>query len=71
MEYLMTQEPSGFFGSSVDVSQSDIRPAVRNQLTLLRRDSGRRISASNIDRATRVHLEDTIARIDSILEEND
>jgi len=71
MEYLMTQEPSGFFGSSVDVSQSDIRPAVRNQLTLLRRDSGRRISAGNIDRATRVHLEDTIARIDSILEEND
>ena len=67
----MTQEPSGFFGSSVDVSQSDIRPAVRNQLTLLRRDSGRRISAGNIDRTTRVHLEDTIARIDSILEEND
>jgi hypothetical protein len=71
MEYLMTQESSGSFGSSVDVSQSDIRPAVRNQLTLLRRDSGRRISAGNIDRATRVHLEDTIARIDSILEEND
>ena len=67
----MTQEPSGFFGSRVDVSQSDIRPSVRNQLTLLRRDSGRRISAGNIDRNTRVHLEDIIARIDNILDEND
>lgn len=71
MEYMMTQEPSGFLGSRVDVSQSDIRPAIRNQLTLLRRDSGRRISAGNIDRNTRVHLEDIIARIDNILDEND
>ena len=71
MEYLMTQEPTGFFGSSVDLSQSDIRPAVRNQLTILRRDAGRRISAGNLDRATRVHLEDTIARIDNILDQND
>lgn len=36
IDYLMNEEPSGFFGRNVDVSQSDIRPIVRNQLTILR-----------------------------------
>ena len=71
MEYLMTEEPSGFFAGGVDVSQSDIRPIVRNELQILRRDINNRINAGNVDRATRVHLEDARARIDDILDGED
>ncbi|MEQ9309527.1 MAG: zinc-dependent metalloprotease [Balneolaceae bacterium] len=69
-EYLMTEEPprGGFFGSNYDVSQSDIRPIVRNELTILKRDINNRLNAGNVNRATRVHLEDASARIDDILE---
>jgi hypothetical protein len=69
MENLMTQEmPSGgFFGAAtVNVSQSDIRPLVREQLQTLLREVNRangRIS----DRATKAHLTDAAARIDNIL----
>jgi hypothetical protein len=51
----------------VDVSQSDIRPIVRNQLNILRRDINNRINAGNIDRSTRTHLEDARHRIDELL----
>ncbi|MBO6795342.1 MAG: zinc-dependent metalloprotease [Balneolaceae bacterium] len=68
MDYLMNEEPTGFFGRNVDVSQSDIRPIVRNQLSILRRDINNRINAGNIDRVTRVHLEDARHRIDELLD---
>jgi len=72
MEYLMTQElPSisaqarRFMGmTSVNVSQSDIRPIVREQLEILKRDLSRNNSR---DRATRIHLADLERRIDNIL----
>ncbi len=64
MDYLLNEEPN--FGS-VDVSQSDIRPAVRNQLKILQRDINNRINAGNINRSTRVHLEDINHRIDELL----
>ena len=67
MDYLMNEEPTGFFGRNVDVSQSDIRPIVRNQLNILRRDITNRINAGNIDRVTRVHLEDARHLIDELL----
>ncbi len=68
MEYLMTQEPSGFFARGVDVSQSEIRPIVRNELQILQRDIRNRLNAGSIDRATRVHLVDMSERIDMILD---
>ena len=64
MDYLLNDEPN--FGS-VDVSQSDIRPAVRNQLIILRRDITNRINAGSINRSTRVHLEDARHRVDELL----
>ncbi len=64
MDYLLNEEPN--FGS-VDVSQSDVRPAVRNQLKILQRDINNRINAGNINRSTRVHLEDANHRIDELL----
>jgi hypothetical protein len=72
-DYLMNTEPprGGFFGSRYDVSQSDIRPVVRNQLNILKRDINNRINAGNVNRATRVHLEDARSRIDEILELDD
>lgn len=74
MKYLMTEElpdiPSRFkefYGwTDVDVSQSDIRPIVRNELEILLRDikqSKNRIH----DRATRAHLSDAQVRIEHIL----
>lgn len=74
MEYLMTEElpeiPEAFkefIGwTDVDVSQSDIRPIVREQLEILRsniQNSRNRVR----DRATRVHLADASTRIDDIL----
>lgn len=72
MEYLMTGElPSvsaqfrRFLGmTQVNVSQSDIRPMVREQLETLLRDIER---SSSSDRATQIHLSDLELRIDDIL----
>lgn len=58
---------SFFDFTPVDVSQSDIRPIVRNQLNILRRDINNRLNAGNIDRSTRTHLEDARHRIDELL----
>lgn len=72
-ENLMTVEPprGGFFGSRYDVSQSDIRPIVRNTLEILRRDINNRLNAGSLDRSTRVHLQDARANIDEILDADD
>jgi hypothetical protein len=74
MNYLMTEElPSipnsfkQFIGwTDVDVSQSDIRPIVREQLTMLQRSVSRAKDRVR-DRATRVHLADVEMRIERIL----
>ncbi|TVR17985.1 MAG: DUF5117 domain-containing protein [Balneolaceae bacterium] len=74
MESLMTDDLSGipaqfrqFLGiTNVNVSQSDIRPIVREQLEILHRDV--KSTASNVsDRSTRIHLNDLDRRIDDIL----
>ncbi len=76
MHSLMTEEltiPDGippeyrqYFDYNVDVSQSDIRPIVRDQLQILQREM-KRIQGSVDDRATRVHYMDVEERIDAIL----
>ncbi len=77
MEYLMTEElpsvPAAFRQyvgfTSVDVSQSDIRPIVREQLEILQQqisNSKNRVS----DRASQVHLADAERRIENILDPN-
>lgn len=79
MESLMTEElpdiPArfrAFIGwTQVDVSQSDIRPIVRNQLNILDRDISNAINRGGLDRATRIHLEDAQARIQDILDTDD
>ncbi|MEE2897928.1 MAG: zinc-dependent metalloprotease [Gemmatimonadota bacterium] len=61
LEYLMSDEPSG-----TDVSNSDIRPLVRAQLSELRTQVER--AESRIQhRLTEAHLMDVITRIDAIL----
>lgn len=75
MGYLMTEElpsvPSAFKSfigwTDVDVSQSDIRPIVRDQLEILLddiRDTQNRIN----DRATRAHLADAAVRVEDLLD---
>lgn len=74
MEYLMTEElPSipdafkDFIGwTDVNVSQSDIRPIVRNQLQILQDDVQNTMNRVG-DRATGAHLADVEVRIDNIL----
>ncbi len=75
LEYLMTEEPPGvpsairqsLEGTQVNVSQSDIRPLVRDQLETLLADV-QSAQAGVRDRATRVHLNDIERRIDAILD---
>ena len=50
----------------IDVSQSDIRPLVREQLTTLKSQVDR-ASSNTGDRMTRAHLSDLSERIDLIL----
>ena len=73
MHYLMTEEPeplpAWFRGSlnDVDVSQSDIRAYVRGQLTTLEGEIRNALNRTR-DRATRLHLQDALVRIEEILE---
>ncbi|MEJ8803787.1 zinc-dependent metalloprotease [Pontibacter sp. H249] len=72
MAYLMTdQEQSSAAGrarggSSVDVSQSDIRPVVRGELIALQSQIKRSIPQAK-DTMTKYHLQDALVRIDNIL----
>ncbi|MEP1151475.1 MAG: zinc-dependent metalloprotease [Balneola sp.] len=70
MGSLLNEEPSGFFARSVDVSQSDIRPIVRNELEILKRDINSAINGGGLNRSTRNHFEDARARIDEIFDNN-
>ena len=79
MEYLLTEEqrslPPQFraFSSrtTVDVSQSDIRPAVKAELKILRRDLQTALNRRAYNRTSRYHLEDAAERIDQILNPKD
>ena len=66
----MTEEPPSFpFGPvTQDVSTSDIRPLVREQLRSLRDAVSRRVNRGVGDRVTGAHLADVVARIEAILE---
>lgn len=78
MEYLMTNElpniPAAFKDyigwTDVNVSQSDMRPIVRNQLELLLDDIQDTKGRIN-DRATYVHLSDAEVRIKDVLNPDD
>lgn len=57
----------GFFGPSIDIKDSDLRSALRSELTQLGNDI--KSARSNIrDRASRAHLDDITARINEILD---
>lgn len=75
LHYLMTEEQPNLPGNfrafvgatSVNVSQSDIRPVVRAELANLKTQIQRGISRTN-HRMTRYHLQDAVERIDNILD---
>jgi len=73
MAYFMTAESSPvpaderMWFTEVNVSQSDIHAFVRGELETLKREI-RTTLGRNPDRATRLHLEDAIVRIDRILD---
>ncbi len=77
LEFLMTNELTalpvffrfGDFFTPVDISQSDIRAYVRGDLEALRREVERAIPRAR-DRATRLHLEDALVRIERTLDPN-
>ncbi|WP_196890137.1 zinc-dependent metalloprotease [Aureivirga sp. CE67] len=74
MSYLMNNEQKPLEGfwrfyanvTSVNVSQSDIRPVVRGELVRLRKDVKRAINITS-DRMSKYHLMDVVERIDEIL----
>ncbi|HBQ59694.1 MAG TPA: hypothetical protein DD671_08740 [Balneolaceae bacterium] len=61
----------GWFGPSLNVSQSDIKANVRNQLNILNRDINNALRGGGFDRITRTHLEDASATIEDILNGDD
>ena len=71
VETLMTGEPPSnpFFGPSVNVSRSDIRPLLRAELRALRAGADAAAGRGG-DAMTGIHLEDLVARIDAILEDD-
>ncbi len=78
MHHLMTAEQAPLTGrfrafitrTEVDVSQSDIRPFVRGELRTLQQQITAALPRVR-DRATRLHLEDALVRIDDILDPDD
>ena len=54
--------------ADLHISQSDIRPLIRDQLNLLRSEIDRALDNGNADRMTRIHLQDARERIDRSLE---
>ncbi|WP_439152210.1 zinc-dependent metalloprotease [Winogradskyella sp.] len=75
MEYIMTEEqniPAAFRrffgGTSVDVSQSDIRAVVRAELKALRSQLR---NARGGDAMSRIHIADAIERVNNILDPKD
>jgi hypothetical protein len=78
MEYLMTKDqemPAGipaqfaaqFFGTQIDASQSDIRPLARRELKLLAAEIKSSIPKFS-NSIVKAHLEDTLVRINNILD---
>ncbi|MEP7326313.1 MAG: zinc-dependent metalloprotease [Gemmatimonadota bacterium] len=74
MEYLMTQDPplppnaaNSPNITMVDVSQSDIPAFARGELMDVRREAQAALPRVS-DRATRLHLQDVIARVDRIMD---
>lgn len=59
----------GFRGPTLDIKDSDIRPALRHELTELRKDVTSNIS-SRLNAETRAHLNDILTRIDTILDQD-
>lgn len=57
----------GFRGPTLDIKDSDIRPALRYELTELKKDVNSSIS-NRTNAETRAHLKDVLTRIDDILE---
>jgi len=50
--------------ADLHIAQSDIRPLIRDQLTLLRGEIEAALAAGIDDRMTQIHLEDALVRID-------
>ncbi|MEM7107850.1 MAG: zinc-dependent metalloprotease, partial [Bacteroidota bacterium] len=68
MEHFMTEEQGRSFGNtSVDVSQSDIRPLVRAELKTLKGQIRSGLARTS-DPMSKYHLEDAVERIDLILD---
>lgn len=78
MEYLLTKEqtpvPAQFRAfvsrTSIDVSQSDIRPMVRADLKQLRKELKTALKKSS-DTMTRNHIDDALQRVVKLLDEDD
>lgn len=67
LELLLTENESGRSASSLDASQSDIRPAARANLKTLQGQIQRAIPRTG-DRMSKIHLEDCLERIKEILD---
>ncbi|GAB5527929.1 MAG: hypothetical protein Roseis2KO_58010 [Roseivirga sp.] len=65
--YMMNNEANAFQARQVSISQSDIRPAARAELKALKSQVNS-AQGKYTDRASKVHLEDLLERINHILD---
>ncbi len=66
LEFLMTNEASAFQRGQVNIGQSDIRPVIKAELKSLNSQLKAALPRYS-DRASRIHIEDALDRIDNIL----
>jgi hypothetical protein len=64
---LLTKDASGRSAASLNASQSDIRPAARASLNVLQAEIQRAIPRTS-DTMSKIHLEDSLERINAILD---
>jgi len=76
LEYLLNENAPSIspalavrIGPAINASQSDIRPAARAELNILQRQITAAISRT-ADRASKIHLEDGLARIEEVLDKD-
>ena len=71
IDSFLSMDQMGSSRNPVDLQNSDIRPLLRTELTLLTNDITKRLGRGRLNGIQKVHLEDVIVRIEQILNNNE
>jgi hypothetical protein len=71
IDSFLSMDQMGSSRNPVDLQNSDIRPLLRTELTLLTNDITSRLGGGRLNSIQKAHLEDVIVRIEQILNNNE